>query len=214
MSNFASNTVTKLRASDGAALGTTTNVSAPLGLAFDGTNIWAANNLGSGAVTKVRASDGVILGTFRTFAGFPGQVAFDGDNVWVTHSTTLTKLRASDGGVLATLVLAFNIGGIAFDGTNMWVANETTSSRYGPATEQTCKLSLPGSLGEATSLAAHGDTVILSCEDVTVVGVASVTFTVKLNNPVAVGLPEMTPVLALSVKPPGSGPLPGASAHV
>jgi len=55
---------------------------------------------------------------------------------------------------------------------------------------------------------------MLMADDVAETGVASVTFTVKLNNPVAVGLPEITPVLAFNVKPPGSGPLPGASAHV
>ena len=43
---------------------------------------------------------------------------------------------------------------------------------------------------------------MLMADDVAETGVASVTFTVKVNRPVAVGLPEMTPVLALSVKPP------------
>jgi hypothetical protein len=55
---------------------------------------------------------------------------------------------------------------------------------------------------------------MLMADDVAETGVASVTFTVKVNRPVAVGLPEMTPVVAFSVKPPGSGPLPGASAQV
>ncbi len=36
---------------------------------------------------------------------------------------------------------------------------------------------------------------------------ASVTETVKLDVPVAVGVPDMTPVVALSDKPPGSDPL-------
>ena len=47
----------KLRASDGAVLGTFGVGSAPLGLAFDGANIWVTNQ-NSNTVTKLRASDG------------------------------------------------------------------------------------------------------------------------------------------------------------
>ena len=53
----------------------------------------------------------------------------------------------------------------------------------------------------------HGEMVILSCEDVTVVGVVSVTLTVKVKTPVAVGLPEITPVPAFKTNPLGSGPV-------
>src|SRR4029077_19687998 len=35
----------------------------PIGVAFDGSNIWVANS-GSNTVTKLRASDGTTLGTF------------------------------------------------------------------------------------------------------------------------------------------------------
>ena len=45
-------------------------------------------------------------------------------------------------------------------------------------------------------------------------GVASVTLTRKLKIPVAVGLPEITPVLVLRVNPVGSGPLPFTKAQV
>ena len=35
----------------------------PYGIAFDGANIWAAND--TGTVTKLRASDGSTLGTYE-----------------------------------------------------------------------------------------------------------------------------------------------------
>jgi DNA-binding beta-propeller fold protein YncE len=47
ISNFASNTVTKLRAKDGTMLGTFAVGSNPVGLAFDGANIWVANQQNS-----------------------------------------------------------------------------------------------------------------------------------------------------------------------
>jgi DNA-binding beta-propeller fold protein YncE len=43
VANWNSNNVTKLRASDGAALGTFAVGANPLGVAFDGSSIWVAN---------------------------------------------------------------------------------------------------------------------------------------------------------------------------
>jgi outer membrane protein assembly factor BamB len=54
--------IVKLRASDGAILGTF-DVGSALAMAFDGANIWAVSAFGN-IVTKLRASDGTILGTY------------------------------------------------------------------------------------------------------------------------------------------------------
>ena len=45
-------TVTKLRASDGAVLGTFAVGTQPYGVAFDGANVWVTNN-GSNTVSKL-----------------------------------------------------------------------------------------------------------------------------------------------------------------
>ena len=84
VANGASNTVNKLRASDGAMLGTFAVPAQPGGVAFDGANVWITNVQG-GIVTKLRASDGAHLGTFSTGRGSTGPlgIAFDGANVWV-----------------------------------------------------------------------------------------------------------------------------------
>jgi len=52
VSNQLSNNVTKLRASDGAILGTFLVGSQPNGLAFDGADIWVTNQ-SSGTVSKL-----------------------------------------------------------------------------------------------------------------------------------------------------------------
>ncbi len=93
--------------------------SAPVGIAFDGANIWVTN--GSG-VTKLRASDGANLGTFG-LAFPPFAVAFDGANIWVTNGESVTKLQASDGAPLGTFNVGESAFGIAFDGANMWVVS-------------------------------------------------------------------------------------------
>lgn len=96
--------------------------STPLGLAFDGTNIWVTDWIGD-ALIKVRASDGVILGTYGIFE--PHHVACDGTSVWVTNQLgKVTKFRGSDGTIEATISLGTSaLEGIIFDGTSIWVAN-------------------------------------------------------------------------------------------
>ncbi len=64
----------------------------PVGVAFDGTNIWVANDH-SNNVTVLRASNGAVLGTFAVGSN-PEGVGFGGANIWVanTASNTLSKL--------------------------------------------------------------------------------------------------------------------------
>jgi hypothetical protein len=57
--------VTKLRTCDGASLGTYAVGYGPVGVAFDGTNVWVSGE----PITKLRASDGVSLGTFNVPIG-------------------------------------------------------------------------------------------------------------------------------------------------
>lgn len=98
VTNQRSNDVTKLRASDGANLGTFPVDFGPVGIAFDGANIWVA--CGNG-VSEL-ASDG-SLQRHIMIEGLPWGVAFDGANIWVSSSIRqLTKLRASDGLILGT----------------------------------------------------------------------------------------------------------------
>ena len=68
---------------DGATLGTFSPGTHPFGVAFDGTNIWVANE-GTNNVTKLRASDGITLGTFAVGTN-PTAAAFDGANIWVIN---------------------------------------------------------------------------------------------------------------------------------
>ena len=80
MTNKGSNTVTKLRASDGAILGNFAVGQYPTAVAFDGSSVWVTS-VGTNSVAKLRSSDGANFGTFSV--GFdPLGVAFDGANVW------------------------------------------------------------------------------------------------------------------------------------
>jgi YVTN family beta-propeller protein len=97
--------------------------SGPVGVAFDGSNIWVANQ-GSNTVTKLVASTGTVVGTYSVGSN-PFGVAFDGTNIWVTNegSNTVTALLASTGATVGTYTVGKFPRGVAFDGTNIWVTN-------------------------------------------------------------------------------------------
>ena len=121
-SNYQDDTVTELRASDGARLGNFTVGRFPVAVAFDGANVWVAN-FSSNNVTELRARDGANLGTFNT-GNEPDGIAFDGVNVWVSnyHDGTVTKLLASNGSLLGTSWSATSRQVSRLTGS-IWVAN-------------------------------------------------------------------------------------------
>jgi hypothetical protein len=57
-------------------------VKEPRGIAFDGANLWVAND---NNVTELRASDGVVVRTVAVRGASDG-VMFDGANIWVVES--------------------------------------------------------------------------------------------------------------------------------
>ena len=87
--------MTKLRKADGAVLGSYPVGSIPIGITFDGNNMWVTS-LGNDDVTKIRATDGAVVGHFAVGRD-PYYCAFDGSNIWVSNGLdrTVTKLRAA-----------------------------------------------------------------------------------------------------------------------
>ncbi len=123
VTNFGGSTVTRIRASDGAAVATYTVGLAPYSIAYDGANMWVVNT-GANTVTEVRASDGTTVGTFPV-GDIPRGVAFDGAHVWVTneHDATVSELDPATGAVLATIAVGRRPESVAFDGTDLWVTS-------------------------------------------------------------------------------------------
>lgn len=104
----------------------------PVGINFDGTNIWVLNSNCwecPGTVTKLRANDGANLGTFPA-GQTPERSLIVGEHIWITNrpANTLTKLRLSDGSLVATYNVRRGPAGLAFDGTNIWVSYYLDSS--------------------------------------------------------------------------------------
>ena len=121
------NSVTKLRASDGAVLGIYTVPGSPYAVIFDGANIWVsmwnnANGAG-GTVAKLRASDGTLLANVAV-GGSPMAFAFDGSYVWVANGiNNVTKLDF-DGTPLGTFPAGSFAAALVCDGAHLWAADQ------------------------------------------------------------------------------------------
>jgi DNA-binding beta-propeller fold protein YncE len=101
-------------------LGTFKVGGAPIGIVFDGTNIWVANS-NQGTVSKLRARDGKLLGTF-VVPGSPYGLVFDGARIWVSGDQGVTELRVGDGKILHFYYTpTTQTTGIVFTGANIWV---------------------------------------------------------------------------------------------
>ncbi len=122
VTNYSTNSVTKLRASDGSLMGTYPVGQSPHGIIFDGANMWVANSLDNN-VMKLRCSDGSVVGTYNV-GETPYDMTFDGVNIWVVNGAgSVSKLRASDGALVGTYSAGSSCASITYDGENIWVSN-------------------------------------------------------------------------------------------
>ncbi len=99
VTNFYSNTVTKLREQDGAVVDAITVGQGPAGIAFDGTLLWVANN-GSDTVTALRPANGRIIATVpvaRAPFGIEISILLGAPQIWVasvgSNSVTMIDPR-------------------------------------------------------------------------------------------------------------------------
>jgi hypothetical protein len=99
------------------------------GIAFDGTNIWTANNDGSVSIITPQAATPYPVTTVSTgFVALQG-ILYDGAHIWVTDNGagTLLKLDAS-GNIIQTVTVGAAPQNPVFDGTNIWVPNGNGNS--------------------------------------------------------------------------------------
>jgi len=128
--------VIEVKTDNKCTVGTTIKLSSnsgPVGIAYDGTNLWTANCGGNGcpgnAVAKIEPPFSTQKVRYYSVGSGPWSLAFDGANIWVVNYNggTVTKLLAKDGSVTGTFLPCVTDGsakkpqGIAFDAANMWV---------------------------------------------------------------------------------------------
>lgn len=145
----------------------TTNLGgAPNGIAFDGIDIWTANNAGSISNTNL-----TNLQPFTVTAGFshPVGIVFDGRYLWVTDAgdNTLKKVNLS-GQIYQTIPVGNSPYFPVLDGENIWVpnfgSNSVTVVRTQGALEGTIIATLTG-LNAPAQAAFDGERILVTNYD-------------------------------------------------
>ena len=95
----------------------------PVGIAFDGTAIWTANQGGSVSV--------VSNGVMTVSAGFvsPWGILYDGANIWVTdRGDNQLKKVTSNASIATSITVGSDPQQPIFDGANIWVPNRLSNT--------------------------------------------------------------------------------------
>jgi DNA-binding beta-propeller fold protein YncE len=103
--------------------------STPTGIAFDGKQLWTANQGPPGSVSIISPQSPYTVKTVTTGFSEPFGILYDGAHIWVTDATANTLLELdSSGGTMQTVLVGNTPQYPAFDGTNIWVPNFNANS--------------------------------------------------------------------------------------
>jgi hypothetical protein len=123
VANNGNGTVTRIRASDGALLGTWTGATGASSVLVAGGQIFITGYT-TNRLYEIHplSAPGPVL-TFGGILGLhPSGLTYDGQNIWTANNSGSVSLVV--GGGVTTIVTGFTSpGGILFDGTNVWVAD-------------------------------------------------------------------------------------------
>jgi DNA-binding beta-propeller fold protein YncE len=99
----------------------------PIGIAFDGTNLWTANGGSPGSVSIITLPS-FSVNTVGTGFTAPAGILYDGANIWITDRVgKLFRLNAA-GAIVQTVAVGAFPNYPVFDGTNIWVPNSHDNS--------------------------------------------------------------------------------------
>ena len=120
--------------------------SGPRGVAFDGTNIWVANQ-NSNNVTKVNPVTNTTIGTYPV-GSKPWGIAYAGGYIYVSNSTSnnISVLVPATGALFETIPVGTTPHQVVAVGSNVWVANNGSNN----------VMLVSASLGEVTTTTNTG----------------------------------------------------------
>ena len=122
--------VSRVRASDGALLGTWTGALFPIAALSAMGKIFVAGDAAPGRLYRIdpRGPAGAMTTVATTFGNFPQGIAFDGWRIWMTESLGSVSI-VTPGASLPWTATTVTVGftqptGILFDGSSMWVTDK------------------------------------------------------------------------------------------
>jgi hypothetical protein len=168
ISNAGDGTITKLRPSDGAVLGTFQVGPAPGKSIRMGDSVWIADSQAN-TLWRIDANTGALIQTYPVRRPPVGMVS-DGTNLWVSYNSewAVGEIDPNTGQELAIVDVpdAFDM---VFDGANVWVANKQASGKLTKIRASDASIQQVVDLGESFpwSMTFDGANIWVNCTGTT-----------------------------------------------
>jgi YVTN family beta-propeller protein len=138
--------VVRLNPKTNQVIATIPNMGGPMGLAFDGQNMWVSNPC-SNTVSEIDRATNNVIATVPGFSN-PQQLVYDGHYVWVVDNGhgTVAKIDPATASVVATVPVGADVRTIAYDGTYIWASafNGNVVSKVDPTSNTVVSHFQPG----------------------------------------------------------------------
>jgi hypothetical protein len=134
VANLSSNSVSRVRASDGRLLETWTGASAPFGVLVAMGRVFVTSVASPGKLYRIDPSQppGVVTTVASNLGAFPLGIAFDGTRIWTANtsgSVSIVTPAETIPWTVTTVTTGFQSPrGILYDGANIWVTDKPANT--------------------------------------------------------------------------------------
>ncbi len=133
VANSGSNTVSRVRASDGKLLETWTGATSATGVLAAKGMIFVTGNTSPGSLYQIDPIDpNLAIGPLTIAVGnSPAGIAFDGARIWTANVGGSVSIVTLNPVSVSTVTTGFSsLRGIVYDGTNMWVTDQNAGMLF------------------------------------------------------------------------------------
>ena len=136
VANQTSNTVSRVRGSDGKLLDTWTGATSPFGVLVAMGKVFVSGETSPGNLYMIDPSQaaGAVTTVASNLGNSPLGIAFDGSKIWTANyfnSVSIVTPGATPPWSVTTVTTGFsNLDGILYDGANIWVADLTADKLF------------------------------------------------------------------------------------
>jgi hypothetical protein len=130
VANFASTTVSRVRASDGKLLETWTGAIGAFGVLTAKGRIFVTGDTSPGQLYQIDPTQpaGAVTMLANSLGDLTGSIAFDGTRIWTAAQSGSVSIVTLNPFSVSTVTAGFgDVEGILYDGSNIWVTDEGTS---------------------------------------------------------------------------------------
>jgi DNA-binding beta-propeller fold protein YncE len=124
VANSVSDTVSRVRASDGKLLQTRTGTASPLGVLVAKGMVFVTGNTNPGRLYQIDPTDSAAATTLSSnLPGGPKGIAYDGQRIWTRNSNSISIITLNPINIINVTGLSAP-SGILYDGSNIWITDE------------------------------------------------------------------------------------------